>query len=301
MRVVITGGTGFIGRELSRVLVSRGYNVIALTRSSRPSEIAGVRHVVWDGRTSSGWAEYADGAVAIVNLAGENIAAGRWSSSKKQQIEQSRLDAGRAVCEAVAKAAEKPEVVIQASAVGYYGPRGAEPVNEYSVPGDSFLAGVAVKWEDSTSKVEELGVRRVVVRTGMVLGHGGALAKMTGPFKLGLGSYLGEGHQGVSWIHIDDEVRALLHLLENRICRGPYNLSSINPVTSSRFTNTLARVMKRKVRLRIPAFVLRLALGQMAEEVLLSGQFVLPERLITSGFSFQYLDVGDALMSLLDV
>ncbi|TIH18476.1 TIGR01777 family protein [Marinifilum sp. JC120] len=299
MRVVITGGTGFIGKSLSRELVSKGYQVICLTRSSRPSEISGVRNVVWDGKSSSGWLEYADGADAIVNLAGENIASGRWSVAKKKSILASRLDAGRAVTEAVARAENKPKVVIQGSAIGYYGSCGPEPVNEISPKGGLFLSDVVEKWEASTVSVEEHGVRRAIIRTAMVLGNGGALARMTGPFKSGLGSYLGHGHQGVSWVHIEDEVRAIIFLIENEKCNGVYNLSSIHPLTFNQFADSLGRVLGKNIRLRAPAFVLKLVMGQMAEEVLLSGQFVLPERLISSGFSFRFTEAEEALRDIL--
>lgn len=299
MRVVITGGTGFIGKKLSMALVAKGYQVISLTRSGRPSGISGVRNVVWDGKTSFGWAEFADGATAIVNLAGENIASGRWTAKKKKSITNSRIEAGEAICEAVSKAENKPAVVIQGSAIGFYGLRGAEPVNEEAGPTDSFLAEVARKWEASTASVENYGVRRVIIRTAMVLGHGGALPKMLPPFKVGLGSHLGNGHQGVSWIHIDDEVRAIVFLIENNDCVGAYNLSAINPVTSNKFNNTLGRVLGKAVRLRVPTFFLKLVLGQMAEEILLGGQFVLPEKLIIAGFNFEYIEVEDAFMSLL--
>ncbi len=299
MRVIITGGTGFIGKKLSLALVDKGYQVIALTRSSRPSDISGVRNVVWDGRTSSGWAEFADGATAIVNLAGENIASGRWTDKKKESIRNSRIEAGEAVCEAVSKVSAKPAVVIQGSAIGYYGSRASEPVNEEADSGNSFLAEVTREWEASTASVENYGVRRVIIRTAMVLGHGGALAKMLPAFRFGFGSYLGHGHQGVSWIHVDDEVRAIVFLIENSDCVGAYNLSSINPVTSNKFNNVLGRILGKPVFLRVPAFFLKLILGQMAEEVLLGGQFVLPEKLISSGFNFEYIEVEDALMGLL--
>lgn len=299
MRVVITGGTGFIGRKLSMALVAKGYQVIALTRSGRPSDISGVRNVVWDGRSSEGWEDFADGAHAIVNLAGENIASGRWTADKMKSIESSRINAGKAVCEAVYRASNKPAVVIQASAIGFYGPRDNEPVNEEIGPGKSFLAELSDRWESSTLQVEEFGVRRSIIRTGMVLGNGGALAKMLTPFKLGLGCFLGDGHQGVSWIHIDDQVRAIIFLIECSGCHGAYNLSSIHPVTSNKFNHALGRVLGKKVRMRVPAFILKMMLGQMAEEVLLSGQFVLPERLITAGFNFEYINIEDALMSLL--
>lgn len=299
MRVIITGGTGFIGKMLSRELVSKGYQVVCLTRSSRISEIAGVRNVVWDGKTSSGWLEYADGATAIVNLAGNNIASGRWNAAKKQAILDSRMDAGRAVSEAVAKAQNKPQVLIQGSAIGYYGDCGPEPVNESSPKGGLFLSDVVEKWENSTAAVQEYKVRRVIIRTAMVLGNGGALTKMASPFKLGLGSYFGHGHQGVSWVHIKDEVRAIIFLIENESCSGVYNLSSIHPLTFNQFADYLGKVYGRKVRLRVPAFALKLALGQMAEEVLLSGQFVLPERLISAGFKFNFLNVEEALCEIL--
>lgn len=295
MRVVITGGTGFIGKSLSRALVSKGYQVISLTRSSRPSEISGVRNVVWDGVSSAGWLEHADGADAIVNLAGENIASGRWSAAKKTSILTSRVDAGRAVSEAVAKAKVKPKVVIQGSAIGYYGDCGPEPVDEESPKGNLFLSDVVEKWEASSASVEEHGVRRATIRTAMVLGKGGALAKMMGPFKAGLGSYLGPGHQGVSWIHIDDEVRAIIFLIENEKGSGIFNLSSIHPLTFNHFADSLGAALGKKVWMRAPAFVLKLALGQMAEEVLLGGQFVLPTRLIDAGFKFNFTEAGDAL------
>ncbi|WP_031485295.1 TIGR01777 family oxidoreductase [Maridesulfovibrio frigidus] len=300
MRVVITGGTGFIGRKLSKALVAKGYQVYALTRSTRTSDIAGVRNVVWDGVSSSGWEEFAEGATAIVNLAGDNIASGRWNKAKKNSILSSRLNAGRAVVESVMSAKVRPKVVIQASAIGYYGPRGAQPVTEDAACGNSFLSDVAKEWEASTASVEDYGVRRVVIRTSMVLGSGGALSKMIGPFKLGLGSYIGDGHQGVSWIHIDDEIRAIIFLIENSSCKGVYNLCSTHPETFNKFAETLGNVVDKPVRLRVPSFVLKLILGQMAEEILINGQFVLPERLITAGFNFEHLDLKEALSHFVD-
>lgn len=299
MRVVITGGTGFIGKKLSQELVVKGYQVICLTRSSRPSEISGVRNVVWDGKTSAGWLEYADGADAIVNLAGDNIASGRWSAAKKKSILASRVDAGEAVSEAVAKAQNKPKVVIQGSAIGYYGDCGPEPVNEESPKGSLFLSDVVEKWEASTVSVEKHGVRRAIIRTAMVLGNGGALAKMVGPFRAGLGSYLGAGHQGVSWIHIKDEVRAIIFLIENEKCKGIFNLSSIHPLTFNKFADTLGSLFGKRVWFRAPGFVLKLILGQMAEEVLLSGQFVMPVKLISAGFKFNFPDADEALREIL--
>ena len=298
MRVVVTGGTGFIGKSLCRELAAKGYQVICLTRSSRPSEISGVRNVVWDGQSSSGWAEYADGASAIVNLAGDNIASGRWTRAKQDSILNSRVNAGLAVSEAVAKAKVKPKVVIQGSAIGYYGNCGPEPVNENSPKGDLFLSDVVEKWEASSKSVEKYGVRRAIVRTAMVLGNGGALAKMITPFKIGLGSYLGDGHQGVSWIHLEDEVRAIIFLIENEKCSGIFNLSSIRPLTFNKFADSLAGVFGKRVFFRAPAFVLKLVLGRMAGELLLGGQFVMSVNLISAGFKFNYTDLGEALSNI---
>ncbi|WP_415718249.1 TIGR01777 family oxidoreductase [Maridesulfovibrio sp.] len=295
MRVVVTGGTGFIGNILCRELSAKGYQVICLTRSSRPSEVSGVRNVVWDGQSSSGWSEYVDGACAIVNLAGDNIASGRWTKAKMNSILNSRVNAGLAVSEAVAKAKVKPQVVIQGSAIGYYGNCGPEPVNETSPKGDLFLSDVVEKWEASSISVEKHGVRRAIIRTAMVLGNGGALAKMITPFKMGLGSYLGAGHQGVSWIHIMDEVRAIIFLIENEKCSGIFNLSSIRPLTFNKFADSLAGVFGKRVILRAPAFAMKFLLGRMAEELLLSGQFVMPVNLISAGFKFNYTEIDEAL------
>ena len=207
MRTIITGGSGLIGRALAAELAAAEHEVIILSRTpGRVSGLpAGVRAAGWDGRTAEGWQDLADGATAIVNLAGESIAAGRWTAARKRRIAASRQQAGAAVVQAVAGATTRPQVVIQASAVGYYGPRGDETITEDSAAGDDFLAQVCVPWETSTEEVERLGVRRAIIRTGIVLSRdGGALPRMMLPFRLFSGGPLGSGRQGFPWIHHAD-------------------------------------------------------------------------------------------------
>ncbi len=301
MRVIITGGSGLLGRALTADLVSDGHEVIVLSRD--PQRVtgmpAGVRVERWDGRTVEGWGHLADGADAIVNLAGENIAAGRWTAERKQRIRQSRIDAGRAVVQAVERAARKPRVVVQASAVGYYGPRGDEEVVEETPPGDDFLARVAVDWEDSTAPVEAMGVRRAIIRTGVVLSTaGGALPRMLLPFKLFVGGPLGNGRQWFPWIHIADEIGAIRFLIENEEAAGPFNLAAPHPVTNAEFSRALGRVLKQPALFPVPAPALRLLFGEMAT-VLLDGQRAVPRRLQTLSFSFRYAEVEAALRDLL--
>ena len=258
----------------------------------------GVRAEKWDGRTAQGWGSLADGAYAIVNLAGENLAEGRWTAARKERIRQSRLNAGQAVVEAVGAAERKPAVVVQASGIGYYGPRGDEEVTEDFRPGSDFLGRLAVEWEASTAPVEALGVRRVVIRTGVVLSlEGGALPRLLLPFRFFVGGPLGSGRQWVPWIHIVDEVRAIRFLLEQDEARGPYNLTAPHPVTNRELARALGRALRRPAWLPVPAPALRLALGEMST-VLLTGQRAVPKRLLEAGFVFQFPDLEAALRNL---
>ncbi len=299
-RVVITGGTGLIGRALAAELAATGYEVVVLSRNPQRARSfpLGIRSEPWDGRTARSWGELADGAYAIVNLAGENLAGGRWTAERKHRIRQSRLDAGQAVVEAVRAAKQKPAVVVQASGIGYYGPHGDEGVTEDFPPGDDFLGRLAVEWEASTAPLESLGVRRVVIRTGVVLSwEGGALPRLALPSRFFLGGPLGSGRQWVPWIHIADEVRAIRFLLENEEARGPYNLAAPNPVTNRELARALGRVLRRPAWLPVPAPALRLLLGEMST-VLLAGQRAVPKRLLDEGFGFQFPDLGIALQNL---
>lgn len=303
MKVIITGGTGLIGRALTAELLRDGYEVIVLSR--RPEAYAGkvpagARLEKWDGRTAAGWGHLVEDADAIVNLAGENIAAGRWTAARKQRIRESRINAGRAVTEAISAAGRKPRVLVQASAVGYYGPRKDEEVDEDAPPGDDFLGRVAVEWEASTAAVEEQGVRRVVIRTGIVLTpEGGALARMVLPFRLGLGGPFGSGRQWFPWIHIADEVGAIRFLMENEATRGPYNLTAPNPVRQAEFARALGRALRRPAFLPVPAFALRLLFGEMAD-ALLTGQRAIPRRLLEAGYTFRFPELTAALRDLVE-
>ena len=301
MRTIITGGSGLIGRTLATELAAADHEVIVLSRApARVSGLpAGVRAVGWDGRTAEGWQDLADGATAIVNLAGESIAAGRWTAARKQRIAASRQQAGAAVVQAVAGATTRPQVVIQASAVGYYGPRGDETITEDSAAGDDFLAQVCVPWETSTEEVERLGVRRAIIRTGIVLSRdGGALPRMMLPFRLFAGGPLGSGHQGFPWIHHADEVSAIRWLIEREDASGPFNLAAPETLTNAEFGRVLGRVMRRPSFMPTPGFALRLVLGELST-LLLDGQRQVPQRLLDLGFTFRFPTADAALRDLL--
>lgn len=298
---MITGGSGLIGSVLTDELAGAGYEVVVLSRS--PERVTGLpsgaRAVEWDARSSEGWAHEVQGARAVVNLAGEGIADGRWTEERKRRIRSSRVGATRAVVEAVEAASERPEVLLQGSAVGYYGAReGDERLTEEAEPGDDFLAEVTVEWEAASRPVEELGVRRCLLRTGVVLStEGGALPKMALPFKLFAGGPAGDGSQWVPWIHLRDEVRAIRFLLETEDARGPFNLTAPEPVTNAELSRALGEVLGRPSLLRAPGFALRLALGEMAD-VVLEGQRAVPGRLEEAGFAFEFPDVRGALRDL---
>ena len=302
-RIIITGATGFIGRALCRKLLEGGYEVVALSRNPKTGSESlpdQVKIVNWDARTAEGWADLADGAYAIINLAGENIGSGRWTERKKRRILESRLNAGGAVVDAVEKAGDKPKVVIQASGIGYYGDSGDEILEESSLPGSGFLSDVAGKWEPSTKKVESAGVRHVIIRTGVVLGaDGGFLSRVILPFRLFVGGRLGSGHQWIPWIHLDDEVGAIVFLLEEEKLQGVFNLTAPHPLTSKDFFGLLGKVLRRPSWLPVPGFALRLLLGEMAKELILSGQRALPKRLLDSGYEFKYPDAESALRQVL--
>lgn len=310
MRVVITGGTGLIGRALTRSLVQDGHEVVVLSRN--PSKQHGVippnvQIVAWDGRTLTGWEQLVDGAGAIVNLAGESLAGEnfaalitkRWTPEQKRRISESRLNAGSAVSQALQAVRQKPGVLVQASAVGYYGSRGNEILTENAPPGSDFAARVCIDWENSTADVEPMGVRRAVIRTGGVVLSldGGAFPFMLLPYKFFVGGPLGGGKQWFSWIHIADEVSAIRFLIDNPKAQGAYNLTAPQALTNAEFSLILSQVIKRPAFFPTPASMLRLLFGEKAE-VLLGSQHQVPVRLQELGFRWQFPTAEVALRDL---
>jgi len=300
MKVIITGGTGLIGQALGAQLTAQGHQVWALTRSPQTALLpTDVKAVGWDGETSQGWQELVEQTDAIINLAGESIGSGRWSTERKARILHSRLNAARAVEQALHAAVHRPHTLLQASAVGYYGPRGDTQLTEAAPVGQDYLAQVAAAWEKSTADIEKLGVRRVILRTGIVLDkHQGALPRLMAPVKLMAGGRLGSGKQYLPWIHLADEVRAIQFLLEHPTATGPFNLSAPRPVQQVEFGRVLAKLLRRPYWLPTPAFALRLVLGEMSTLVL-DGQRAVPQRLMELGYTFTHSELETALASLL--
>lgn len=300
MRYLIAGGSGLIGRHLTSSLAADGHEVVVLSR--RPEALralpAGARAQTWDGRTAAGWGELASGAV-LVNLAGENIAGGRWTRARKRRLRDSRLFSSEAMV-AAAKAVEpRPLVLLQGSAVGFYGDCEDGTIDETAPAGRGFLGELCVEWEEASSPVEALGVRRAMLRTGLVLARdGGALPKMLPAFRFGLGGPLGSGRQGFPWIHIADEVAAIRFLAEHAEAAGPFNLTAPEPVSNRDFARALGRALRRQAVLPAPSFALRLVFGEMAD-ALLDGQFAVPRRLRELGFRFRFAEIGLALQDLL--
>ncbi len=301
MKVLITGATGFIGRALCKDLC-KDYEIIALSRDmKRTLSMIGkyTKVIEWDGRTAGTWVSQTDGVFAIINLAGESIASGRWTQSKKAEILQSRLNTIKAIVNAIKQIKNKPSVVIQASAIGYYGNCGEEELTEKSPVGKGFLAEVCQNVELCAEPVSELGSRLVIIRTGVVLGKdGGALPRLIKPFKYFLGGYPGSGKQWFSWISLEDEVAAIRFLMENKLQQGVFNLTSPNPVTMKDFCRKLGWVLRRPSWTFVPGFVLRRIFGEMADEMIISGQKVIPEKLLNAGFQFKYSQLDNALKAI---
>jgi uncharacterized protein (TIGR01777 family) len=299
MKLVIAGGTGFIGSALCARLRERGDSLTLLSRSPRPPGLADASWVQWDPASPKNLKEVVEGSDGVVNLAGEPIAARRWTPAQKERIRQSRLLSTRALVGAIAEAEAKPKFLINASAVGYYGARGDELIREEAPPGSDFLSRVCVEWEREAKGAEEHGVRVVCLRTGIVLGRGGgALAKMVPPFRFFVGGPLGNGRQWVPWIHIEDEVGLILFLMERPEASGAFNGTAPNPVTMRDFARALGKALNRPAWAPVPAFALKLLLGEMAE-MLLSGQRAVPARAQALGYTFRYPTIDEALRACL--
>ena len=306
MRVLIAGGSGLIGRALANSLAADDHEVIVLSRSPALAQGLGPRVRVegWDARSAAGWGELADGADAIVNLAGASIAGegflpARWTAERKQLIRDSRVNAGAAICEAIEQADKRPSVLVQSSAVGYYGTHSADvDVTEESPAGNDWLAQICLDWEDSTAAVEAMGVRRAVIRTGIVLSfEGGALQRMALPFRMFAGGPLGNGRQPFPWIHPADQVGSIRYLLRHSGAAGAFNLSAPTPLTNAQFSRELGAVLRRPSLLPVPGFLFRALFGEVAM-VVLEGQWALPQRLLELGYTFRFRDAGPALANL---
>ncbi|NPA92572.1 MAG: TIGR01777 family protein [Chloroflexi bacterium] len=302
MHIVLTGGTGLIGRAFVAHLAPQGHTFTVFTRhpEKQPAGLPpDVQRVKWTPQDPNALARVLRQADAVVNLMGENIAAGRWNAARKNALYASRVENGRALASALRLAQPRPPVLLQASAVGYYGDRGNDLLDEHAPPGDDFLARLCVDWEASTSSVEGLGMRRVILRTGIVLSReGGALPRMMRPIQWGLGGPLGAGNQWMPWIHIHDQVAAMSFLLTHEEAHGPFNLTAPQPVTNAELTRAIARKLHRPAFLRVPAWALRLAFGEMSQ-VLLASQRALPQRLLELGFQFRFPTLDAALDDLL--
>jgi uncharacterized protein (TIGR01777 family) len=299
MKIVLAGATGFLGRPLTRALAADGHELVGLTR--RPRANADVREVAWrpDG-TAGPWASEIDGADVVVNLAGESIAEGRWTAERKRVLGDSRLRSTGSLVAAIGRAARRPALLLSSSAVGYYGPRGDERVDETTPAGDDFLAQLSVEWEDAAQAAAAHGTRVVRLRTGLVLENdGGALAAMLTPFRLGVGGPLGTGRQFWPWIHRHDWIALVRFLIARPDAEGAVNATAPEPVTNEVFSMTLARVLGRPCLFKAPAFALRLAMGEMADALLLNGQRVVPARALEMGFEFRYRDLEFALRDIL--
>ena len=298
MRVAITGSTGLVGSEVVASLGADAHEVVRLVRRiPGPGEKAVLR---WDPEKGAIDAAGLEGFDAVLHLAGENVVSGRWTAARKAAIRDSRVNGTRFLCETLAGLARPPKTLVCASAVGYYGDRGEEPLTEESSPGTGFLAEVCREWEAASAPAAQKGIRVVTLRIGMVLSpKGGALARMLPLFRLGLGGVIGGGRQYVSWVALDDLPHILLHVLQRGDLNGPVNAVAPRPVTNREFTEALGKALSRPTPLPVPAFALRLAVGrEMADTLLLASARVVPRRLEETGFQFRFPELGAALRHL---
>jgi len=301
VKIVIAGGSGFLGDALGQAFADDQHEVVVLTRgAARPPADSRRRLVAWTPNGDAGaWASELNGATAVVNLAGESIAAKRWSAVQKLRILDSRILATRSLVAAIGTAASPPVVFVSGSAVGYYGPRGDDIATEDAPAGTDFLADVCVRWEAEASHATTPRTRVALVRTGLVLDRrGGALPRMLPPFWFGAGGPVGSGQQYWPWIHLRDWVDLVRWIVRSANVSGPINVTAPTPATNAEFARTLGRVLRRPAVLPAPAFALRLLLGEMADALLLSGQRAVPAKAERLGFNFRYRDLDDALRSI---
>lgn len=297
MKILVTGSSGLVGSALIPSLKAKGHEVIRLVRSE-PKDSA--TEIYWNPENGTLNADALEGLDGVVHLAGDNLAEGRWTDEKKRRIRESRVKGTTLLSETLAKLEKKPDVLVSASAIGFYGNRGDEILSEQSASGEDFLSEVCREWELATQAAAQSGVRVVNLRFGVILsGEGGALKKMLTPFQMGVGGKLGDGKQYMSWIVIDDAVGAIEHALTNDALRGPVNVVAPEAVTNYEFTKAMGSTLSRPTFFPVPAFAARLAFGEMADATLLSSQRVEPARLKESGFVFKYPKLEDALRHVL--
>lgn len=300
MRLVVAGGTGFLGAPLVSALRADGHNVLLLSRVAKPQRSV----ITWlpDG-TAGAWASFLDGADAAINLAGHTIASfPRWTRVHKRRVLDSRIFATRSIVRAIESVERKPRLLINASGVGYYGDRRDEVLTEQSAPGSGFLADVCRAWEAEAARAERAGTRVALVRSGVVLERdGGALPQMMLPFRLFAGGPAGSGRQYLPWIHRSDWVALIRWMLSLADARGAFNATAPTPVTNEEFARALGRAMHRPSFMRAPAFALRLALGEMAGPLLLESQRAVPVRALERGFQFKYPTLGEALGAIFNI
>ena len=297
MKVAVTGSSGLIGTSLVSFLSKKDIVVSKILRENPEDD-----DISWKPEDGDWNSAFSGGVDGIVHLAGESVASGKWTRKKKEKIRNSRIEGTKRLCEHILKLPTPPSVLVCASAIGYYGNRGVEFLNEGSSRGSGFLPDVCLGWEEAAESVSKAGIRVVNVRFGIVLSKdGGALAKMMTPFKIGMGGKIGSGTQYMSWVAMDDVTGAIYHTLITESLKGPVNVTAPNPVTNKEFTNTLGEVLKRPAVVPIPAFAAKLAFGEMANDLLLASTKVAPKRLSDSGYKFQYPELENALKHVLDV
>ncbi|GIX03541.1 MAG: hypothetical protein KatS3mg113_0547 [Planctomycetaceae bacterium] len=297
-RILITGATGLVGTELTHLLTTQGFEVYRLTRRD-PQD---ARDIPWNPERQEIFPARLEGMDAVIHLAGENISAARWTPTFKEKIRRSRVAGTQLLCTTLSRLERKPSLLLSASAIGYYGDRGVEILHEDSAPGTGFLPEVCQAWEQACDPARDAGIRVVCMRIGVVLSpRGGALHKMLPAFRWGVGGVIGSGQQYMSWIALDDVAGAIWHLLQQPAISGPVNLTAPHPVTNREFTRVLSRVLHRPAVFPLPAFAAKLALGEMAEELLLSSTRVEPTKLLHSGYVFRHPTLEEALCHLLGI
>ena len=296
MKILISGSHGLVGKALISELTKDQHEIVSLVRHKS----AGASEIEWHPNQGSIDSEYVSGFDVVVHLAGESIASGRWTDEKKRKIRDSRVNGTTLLSQAVARSSKPPATLISASAIGYYGNRRDELLNEKSVPGNDFLAEVCVAWERATRDAEARGIRTVHARFGIILDQdGGALAKMLTPFRMGVGGRIGDGKQWMSWIALADVIKGLMFVIESNSMTGAVNFVAPDPVTNSEFTKTLGDALSRPTLFPLPSFVARLAFGEMADALLLSSAKVQPQRLMDSGYRFEFQKLEPALEAIL--